>query len=85
MPGDAFPNKPLDLEDEFEKIINRELVRELMVDRLKDASDAKLDELLAECNGNPWDVPIMDELKRIMGNTIRGNNDRNSDTAQADF
>lgn len=66
MSEQVNPLADLDVEKELDTAMNREIARELMVKYDAKISNAELDLLLAECQGNPWDVPVMHQLKKIM-------------------
>ena len=56
----------MNVEEEILAILNREIARELMLEKKIELSEQELDEILEKCKGNPWDVPIMHELLKLM-------------------
>lgn len=60
-------------EDELQSAMNLEIAYELMMEAGKACTYTELSALLQQCNGNPWDVPIMHTLLMMKEDAVANN------------
>lgn len=52
---------------EFNDMLSKEIVRELLLEKNLDADDALVARIWATCHGNPWNAGMMYELLKLAG------------------